>query len=287
MPKKTNAIPINSLANEFGVGISIERISFTNFSTMEIQQGKQTHRHDGHSFVLLEKGTVSLEIDFKKYIVEPSTLVYVHPDQVHRTIASKDAEPSVWTIMIENLNPEYLNILEDITPTEPIALNADVFSTITEAVSLCIKFSERKNDKLYHSFFNDSCNALIGLGIAQFLEQSEPAKTPTRFEAVHKGFKKALEKNYSTIKRPSEYAQKLNLSTPYLNECVRNVTCLPVSYHIQQRVVLEAKRLLFHSDKSVKEIASELRYDDYPYFSRLFSKVTGMTPLTFRSKNLD
>ncbi|WP_231577446.1 helix-turn-helix domain-containing protein [Sphingobacterium sp. IITKGP-BTPF85] len=80
---------------------------------------------------------------------------------------------------------------------------------------------------------------------------------------------------------------RLNISTPYLNECVKDVTGYPVSYHIQQRIILEAKRLLYHSDKSVKEIADALGFEDYPYFSRLFSKVTGMSALSFRNKNRD
>jgi YesN/AraC family two-component response regulator len=45
--------------------------------------------------------------------------------------------------------------------------------------------------------------------------------------------------------------------------------------------------LLSYSDKAVKEIATTLGYDDYPYFSRLFTKTTGMTALAFRNKNLD
>jgi len=98
----------------------------------------------------------------------------------------------------------------------------------------------------------------VALVIGQFLEQAKSAKTHTRVEAVYKAFKKILEQNYSSVKRPTEFSQKLNISTPYLNECVRSSTGFPVSYHIQQRIVLEAKRLLVHSVKSVKEIATEL-----------------------------
>ena len=89
------------------------------------------------------------------------------------------------------------------------------------------------------------------------------------------------------MKSPAEYAKTLNISSAYLNECVKSTTGNSVSYYIQQRIILEAKRLLYHSGKSVKEIAVELGYDDYPYFSRLFSKVTGMTALAFRNKNHD
>jgi AraC-like DNA-binding protein len=96
-----------------------------------------------------------------------------------------------------------------------------------------------------------------------------------------------LEQKFIETKSPSDYARALHISTPYLNECVRDVTGFPVSYHIQQRVILEAKRLLYHSNKTVKEIAAELGYDDHAYFSRVFTKITGMTALAFRNKNLD
>jgi AraC-like DNA-binding protein len=71
----------------------------------------------------------------------------------------------------------------------------------------------------------------------------------------------------------------------YLNECVKAVTGKSVTSQIQQRVTMEAKRLLYHSNRSVKEIAGDLGFDDHSYFTRLFTKVVGMTPLAFRAKN--
>ena len=285
MRKKTKSIPVNPMANEFGAGIAIERISFTDPFIFE--EGERAHRHDGHAFFLLENGSISIEIDFQKYIITPPSVIYVHPDQVHRTIAAEHVTVSSWAIDNENLNPEYLKLLEDITPAKPLLLQQETFAIISEAVSLCIKFAERKNDKLYHSLLKDSCNALVALVASQYLESAKSTDKFSRFEIITKAFRELLERNYTIAKRPSAYAQKLHLSTPYLNECVKNTTGHPVSHHIQQRVILEAKRLLYHSDKAVKEIAAELGYDDYPYFSRLFTKITGMTALAFRNKNHD
>jgi AraC family transcriptional activator of pobA len=185
MSRKAKLIPINPMANEFGLGVSIERMSFANMGIAEMEQGKQTHRHDGHTFVLLERGSVSLEIDFKTYHVEPSMVVYVHPDQVHRTIASENVTVCAWTITDENLNPEYLKLLEDIMPAEPIALDSDMFTVMTEAISLSFKFSQRKTDKLYHSLLKDSCNALVALVISQYFEHATSSKFPSRFETVN------------------------------------------------------------------------------------------------------
>ncbi|SFE59789.1 AraC-type DNA-binding protein [Chitinophaga sp. CF118] len=285
MSKKTTSIPVNHFSNEYNLGIAIENISVEDLHTFK--EAKQAHRHDYHSFFFLETGTVSIEIDFQKYNIKAPSVIYMHPNQVHRTIAFKNVTVSTCAINNENLNPEYLKLMESITPAKPLVLKKESFSIISEAVSLCKKISERKHDKLYHSLLKDSCNALVALAISQFIEQSKSTDKISRFGTVTKAFNEILELNYAMAKRPAEYAKKLNISTPYLNECVKNTTGNSVSYHIQQRIILEAKRLLYHSNKSVKEIAIELGYDDYHYFSRLFTRVAGMPPLTFRNKNLD
>jgi AraC-like DNA-binding protein/mannose-6-phosphate isomerase-like protein (cupin superfamily) len=293
MRKQSKSIPVNTMADNPDIGISIERISIKDLRTLAnetsgtVEEAKKSHREDRHSFFLLEKGTVHIEIDFKKYKIKPSSVVYMHPNQVHRIIAVENMTVSSWAINNESLHPEYLKLLEEITPAKPLLLKKETFSIISEAVSLSIKFSERKDDKLYHSLLKDGCNALVALVVSQYLEQAKSTDKLPRFEIVTKAFRDILERNYTTAKRPTEYAQQLNISTPYLNECVKSTTGYSVSHHIQQRVILEAKRLLYHSDKSVKEIAIELGFDDYHYFSRLFTKVVGISALTFRNKNLD
>ena len=285
MRKKPISIPVNHFGGEYHTGISIEKISLKDLPNFE--GAKQSERHDRHTFHLLEKGTIIIEIDFQKYEIKSPSVIYMHPNQVHRLVTFENVKVSSWAINNENLNPEYLKLLEDITPVKPLLLKKKTFSMISEAVSLCMKFSEREKDKLYHSLLKDSCNTLVALVASQYLEQNNSTGKLSRFEIVTKAFKEILERNYTIAKRPAAYAQKLNLSTPYLNECVKNTTGYSVSHHIQQRIILEAKRLLYHSDKSVKQIATELGYDDYPYFSRLFTKATGMAALAFRNKNFD
>lgn len=284
MSTKTKSIPVHSFPDEHNGGIVIGRMSAKD---IPLEEASHSHRHDFHFFIIQEKGTTTFEIDFKKYSIKKSSVLYIHPNQVHRFLQTKDATIFGLLINNENLNPEYLNLLEEIVPAKPLLLKADKLSVITDTATLCIKSFERKPDKLYHALLKDNCNALVALILSQYLEKSKPADKFSRFEVVSKAFKAVLERNFATAKRPKEYAKQLNISVPYLNECVKNTTGYSVSYHIQQRVVLEAKRLLYHSDKSVKEIATELGYDDYLYFSRLFTKVSGMTALAFRNRNHD
>lgn len=286
MRKRTPPIPVNHFGDENDSGISIERMTVKELPAFA-EKLEQSERHNWHSFHLLEKGNLTIEIDFQKHQIKAPSIVYMHPNQVHRVTAFSNFTVCSWAISNENLNPEYRNLLEEITPAIPLQLDKETFAIFSETVSLCIKFSRSKNLKLYRSMVKDSCNALTALAISQYSARTKSPAKLSRAEILNRSFHDLLEQHYAKLKRPAEYAQKLNVSTPYLNECVKITTGHPVSYHIQQQIILQAKRMLYHSGRSVKEIASDLGYDDYSYFSRMFIKLTGSTALAFRNKNRD
>ncbi|WP_225872400.1 helix-turn-helix domain-containing protein [Pedobacter frigidisoli] len=209
----------------------------------------------------------------------------MHSSQVHRILEFEDITVCSLAIKNENLNPEYLKLLEELTPAAPLKLTKETNLVVSDISFLCLNFFTQKDNKLSFYLLKDSCNTLVAFLISQFLNQHQLEANLSRFEIVAKAFKQLLEKNYCIIKRPSEYANQLNISTAYLNECIKNTTGFSVSQHIQDRIILEAKRLLYHTNKSVKEISFVLGYEDYPYFSRIFTKATGMSALSFRKKN--
>ncbi len=89
----------------------------------------------------------------------------------------------------------------------------------------------------------------------------------------------------SVTKSPAAYALMLNISEVYLNEAVKGATGLNVSTYIRNRLMIQAKRQLAYSSLASKEIAYNLGYEDYAYFSRLFKKSAGVSPSEYR-KNL-
>ncbi|MVM29145.1 helix-turn-helix domain-containing protein [Spirosoma sp. HMF4905] len=285
MSQKNKDIPVIKLPDGIGEGIIIARASFN--SSSDFKEVARAHRDGGHSFFLQEKGVTHIEVDFQLYEVEAPAVLYMHPSQVHRVVEFKNATISSWIITNENLLPEYLHVLEEISPVNPLSLETDALAILSQTASLCIQLSERKQEKLHYQLLKESCNLLVAIVASQYLAQAKPTHNYSRFDLITKAFKSELERQFTTVKSPASYAEHLNISTPYLNECVKMTTGHSVSYHIQQRIVLEAKRLLHHSEKSVKEIAADLGYEDYSYFVRLFSKAAGVTPLVFRSKNLD
>jgi AraC-like DNA-binding protein len=91
-----------------------------------------------------------------------------------------------------------------------------------------------------------------------------------------------VEKHYTTVHAPGEYAEMLCVSQNHLNSTVRKMLDKTIGDLVHERIILEAQRLLFNTELSVKEIAFGLNYDDPSYFTRFFRKHTGLSPQEFR-----
>lgn len=97
-------------------------------------------------------------------------------------------------------------------------------------------------------------------------------------------FRSLLDENYLTLRKPVDYAQLLAMSPSNLTKrCTRYFQKSP-SQLIQERLLLEAKKQLHLTRKSIKEIAYSLAFKDEFYFSRMFKKLAKVSPQAFRDK---
>lgn len=99
---------------------------------------------------------------------------------------------------------------------------------------------------------------------------------------VLQSLKDAIEKNFKTKHSASDYAKVLNISASALAKITKRHFNKTLTDLISERIIIEAKRELYLSNKAVKEIAYELGYQDEHYFSRFFKANADISPQMYR-----
>lgn len=114
---------------------------------------------------------------------------------------------------------------------------------------------------------------------AQFqLKNTEEKETPQ----VLKSLKQNIEKHYRQKHSASDYADLLAITPKALAKLTKQHFNKTITDLISERIMVEAKRELFLTNKPVKEIAYELGYNDEYYFSRFFKKNADVSPQLYR-----
>lgn len=115
----------------------------------------------------------------------------------------------------------------------------------------------------------------------QSVQQIDAGSSKQQF--VIQNLKDAIEDNFRSKHSASDYAELLNQTPASLARITKNHFNKTLSDLITERIIIEAKRELYLTDKTVKEIAYELGYDDEYYFSRLFKIKTDISPQIYRN----
>ena len=99
---------------------------------------------------------------------------------------------------------------------------------------------------------------------------------------VLQNLKDAIEKNFKTKHSASEYPSTLNISAKALAKITKTHFNKTLTALISERIIIEAKRELYLTNKAIKEIAWELGYEDEYYFSRFFKTNADISPQMYR-----
>jgi AraC-like DNA-binding protein len=128
--------------------------------------------------------------------------------------------------------------------------------------------------------------------VQNFLLSAEREKRKQGFTELKKGadldhtllFRDLLEINYAKLKTVNDYAQLICISEKRLGQATAKVLGKLPKEIINDRILLEAKRLLGYTNLSIKEIGQNLGFEDPAYFIRYFKKNTRATPVEFRGQ---
>lgn len=119
-----------------------------------------------------------------------------------------------------------------------------------------------------------------GLYAAYHAHQGQPS-APLSLAAQ---FLQALEQHYLTLRSVQAYADLLHVTPNHLSQAVSNERGQKASDLIAERVLFEAKKLLYYTDLNVAEIAEYLSFEEPTHFTRFFKRKLALTPLAYRHR---
>ncbi|MDR1182992.1 MAG: helix-turn-helix domain-containing protein [Bacteroidales bacterium] len=285
---KQQAIPVHRMDTQTPLGIEFGYLDMTDeYNEIMVKSNKNViHRDDYYMFLFMEAATAIFSIDFEEVHVQGESVFYVRPGQVHFVPSFQGTKG--WALAIDSMlvEKEYKNMFEEQFITQrPITIGVSLSARMNQTANLLHTVMQAEPTAFSNRIILNLANVFIGIIAEQYAVRQENLQhNKSRSALITHQFKELLSENFRTIKSPIQYARKLNYSLSHLNESVKKTTGSPVSYWIHQQIVLEAKRLLYYTGMDVKEIAFSLGYEDHTYFSRLFAKVAGMPPNTFRHK---
>lgn len=245
------------------------------------------HRKDHYLVVFIKRANSRHWIDMAPHMVKDNTVYFMGPNQ----IIVKEGFEKLWSTGIA-FTTEFLTLQGNAALSKlPLIQNPQNGHELSLSEA-DIVFVEDMMAKITVEYHNPSewqqrmLSAYLSLLLTYlsrlYTEQYKSKEASVEMLLVKK-FQAKIEECFLELHEVSSYASLLNISAGHLSEVVKTQSGKPAIKHIHERQVLEARRLLFHTNNSLKEIAFNLGFTDASYFNRFFKRETGLTPAAYRA----
>ena len=263
---------------------SVSTVAFEKACTIDHSQ-----LQNDYSIYWIQEGSGTYNIDFKSYTFTDNVLFFLSPGQV-------------FTVDNEQIKTAYkLTFSKDFyciqTHDKEVACNGVLFNNIYETpfVKPCKKETVKLNfilESLIEEFQQKETAKydMLQSYLKQFIisavrvqKENNVLKEDSETR-LYKDFSLLVEQNYKTLHSVTEYANRLGVSPKSIAKHFNKTGSKTPSDFIKSRIILEAKRMLIYTDKTVKEIAFDLGFNDPAYFTRFFTKAISKSPLQFKKE---
>lgn len=245
------------------------------------------HQHDFEELIIGLEGTLSHFIDYKLHTIDAPFISFVTKGKVHRVEPLVlDEKCDFWVIRFKSeLIPETTFQLYNYYHDQAnFSLQRNAQLNRLDTVCKLI-WEETHYEKTDFGVIKDLLSALFSMIEGERKKvQLDTNSLLSNQNKTFQSFLGILEDNFRRAEGVNYYAEKLFTSAKTLNSITQNILHQSVSEIIETRKLIEAKNLLFTTEKSVSEIGFELGYTDKAYFTSVFKKKSGQTPTEFRKE---
>ncbi|WP_437918842.1 helix-turn-helix domain-containing protein [Sphingobacterium sp. LRF_L2] len=242
-----------------------------------------------YCIMYLIDGPLALHIDQRRIILKPQEIIALNPNCVMK-IELANSTPEGWLILFEesfftqryndNMLYHFAFLKEDFSQALPVSSHEqNNWATVIQAMQK--EYEQRHADakNILRSYLN------IILGTLERNMQEQPiVSRPNEKEEKIIAFERLLNEHFKTQRFPSFYADRLFISTNYLNRLCQARRGISAGQIIRNRILQESERLLLHTFKNISEIAFELGFESAPYFITFFKRKHLQSPEEYRKK---
>jgi AraC-like DNA-binding protein len=253
----------------------------------------EPHRHDYFTVLIINKAKGLHKIDFNTYDLLNKQLFFVAPGQVHQVIETEKPLGFVMTFtnqfLVENFIPlsfiDSLYIFQNYGQSPPLLPNKEQFDTIKNFAKSIFKISnsdiKMKSISIgaYLKLLLIECNNICATNPIE-------SDIDTSGNNLIRAFKNEVENNYKMEHSTTFYANRLHITPDHLNRTFKAKIGKTAKEFIQSRIITEAKRLLYFTNLSNKEIGYELGFNEPANFSAFFKKCTQLSPSDFKKNEI-
>ncbi len=235
---------------------------------------REPHRHRFWQLIVFRAGSGEHEVDMASHAFEAGTCVLLADGAVHR-FTHEEADGLLVHFAAEHFvrSPRDTQLL----------LQLRVLATQHPVVHTCAPAFGSTLQTLEDEYRREPRDLEVERSLLDVLLRMVLRALPeAQRETVVLHFLERVEGRYAEQDSIGEYASALGISERVLYDATRRALGRSPGEVLADRVMLEAKRLLAHSDERVAQIAYAIGYSDPGYFSRLFKKHVGVTPSAYR-----
>lgn len=267
-------------------GVFVEKLEDT--LTLRPNRVQPHYHHFFQVFLISGKGVVMH--DFTERPLNGAAIFFTSPGQVH---ALKPAT------VLSGIVVSFSQLFFDHTTPPPSALlDFPFFFTSGQMPLLSLQPEQERH---FHALFSellrefrdnqsraeDVLRAYLQIAFthaARLYAQTLASEASSRPAQLVQQFRLLVENRFRELTALNDYAALLKVTPNHLNDTVRAQTAHAAGEIIRLRQLLEAKRLLLHSDLSISEVGYHLNFQDPSYFSRFFRRYTEQSPADFRAQ---
>lgn len=292
---KPDAIPNLNLVQTYDKFYKDSYIQYESLDNLATFFGRimHLHRHDQYyQLHFIHKGTVHVQLGDKEYI-ETAPLVFFTPPPIpHSFITEQNATGQVLTIHQSLVEQLFKNINHHEADLQNMAVCL-TFQSIPKHLQIYQELLEKSFEGLHLENISQSDfghnQAIINwsqsilLNLFRLMDNiTDAIPVSNSHSAIFRQYLTLIEAHYHENQPISYYANILNTTEGQLNKICRQIANISSKRIIHERVMLEAKYLLTHTNLSIQQIAFQLGFQDPAYFTRFFTKYTDITPKNYR-----